>query len=184
MDTLQDTLLNDDLTRRGLFVVVTRQAGGVMLELAARLALRGALRVLDGGNRFNVYRVARAVGRMSRASLRPALERICVARAFTCYQMAAMLEQTLPETIPTLVVDLLGTFYDESVPFNERRRLLGGSVHQLQHLGKQAPVVVSLRPPRSPQPAAAQLQETVQRAADLIWIHAEPPPATAQLSLF
>ena len=38
-------------------------AAKLMLELSARLSLAGEVRVLDGGNRFNVYPVARAARR-------------------------------------------------------------------------------------------------------------------------
>ena len=70
-----------------------------MLELAARLALTGELRVLDGGNRFNVYPVARIIRRYS-PELTAALARIRLARAFTCYQAAAMLAEMPAETAP------------------------------------------------------------------------------------
>jgi hypothetical protein len=67
-----------------------------MLDLAARLALRGELRVLDGGNSFNAYTVARNLGRLvggGGSALEEALQRIQVARAFTCYQVLTLLNR-------------------------------------------------------------------------------------------
>ena len=63
-----------------------------MLDLAAQLAAHGPLRVLDGGNQFNVYPVARAIRRQT-PDLNAALQRIVLSRAFTCYQMVVMLDE-------------------------------------------------------------------------------------------
>ena len=151
-----------------------------MLAFAAHLALRGPLRVLDGGNRFNAYTVARNLRRLSQGPLAQALERIRVARAFTCYQVAALLEQTPADTAPTLVIDFLDTFYDQSAPFVERRRLLEGCVQRLRYLSLQAAVAVSLRPPPPSQTDPTGLLQIVQDAADQVWFHEEshsPSPA-------
>ena len=51
-----------------------------MLDLAAQLAAHGPLRVLDGGNQFNVYPVARAIRRRT-SDLNAALQRIVLSRA-------------------------------------------------------------------------------------------------------
>ena len=50
-----------------------------MLDLAAQLAAHGPLRVLDGGNQFNVYPVARAIRRRT-SDLNAALQRIVLSR--------------------------------------------------------------------------------------------------------
>src|SRR4030065_337535 len=62
-----------------------------LMGLAARLAQRAPLRVLDGGNCFNAYIVALAL-RQQTTDVTAALERIRVSRAFTCYQMVTLLE--------------------------------------------------------------------------------------------
>jgi hypothetical protein len=74
-----------------MLVVAPHAANPLMLELAARLAVEQPLRVLDGGNRFNVYPVAKAVRRCT-ARLEEALGRIILSRAFTCYQLQALLD--------------------------------------------------------------------------------------------
>ena len=92
-----------------LMLVIAPQAGRTgMLELAARLALAGPLQVLDGGNQFNVYPVARALRRQT-ADLAAALGRIQIARAFTCYQMSVLLAQTPSSHIPVLAAYYLCT---------------------------------------------------------------------------
>jgi hypothetical protein len=72
-------------------VMAPHAANPLMLELAARLAVEQPLRVLDGGNRFNVYPVAKAVRRRT-ARLEEAMGQIILSRAFTCYQLQALLE--------------------------------------------------------------------------------------------
>jgi hypothetical protein len=158
-----------------LAIVAPHAAAQAMLALAARLALRGALRVLDGGNRFNAYHVARLLRSLKDEDPAAALARIQVARAFTCYQMTALLEQTLPQGAPTLVIDLLDTFYDESAPLPQRRRLAVRCADHLRRLGQRAWVVVSLRPP---QPDPTGLSEIICAAADraLFLDEIAPPP--------
>jgi hypothetical protein len=158
-------------------------ASQAMLLLAARLAQRGPLRVLDGGNRFNAYTVARALRRLDSARYLDALGRIQVQRAFTFYQVAALLESLPVEAVPTLVVDFLDTFYDESASQAERRRLLKSCMAHLRRLSQAAVVVVSIRPPRPSQPDPGKLLEIVQAGADLVWQH-EDLPGPQPLKLF
>jgi hypothetical protein len=75
------------------------------------------------------------------------LERIRLSRAFTCYQVDVLLEEWQPLPHPTLVFDLLSTFYDENVNLPESQRLLRLVIWRLQQLSKMAPVVVSTRLP-------------------------------------
>jgi hypothetical protein len=107
-----------------LTLVIAPHAGmPLMVETAARLALNGSVRVLDGGNRFNVYPVAQAVRRIT-PRLEETLSHISLSRAFTCYQMLTLLEETTAQPVATLVLDLLSTFLDENVTLVESRRLL------------------------------------------------------------
>jgi hypothetical protein len=175
-----NALLNPTAGR--LLLVIAPHAGGaIMLDLIARMACRGPLRLLDGGNCFDVYRCNQAIARALRGrkgQLPAALERIQLARAFTCYQMVALLRQTPSQAVPTLVLDLLSTFYDESVPGGESRRLLQACVVQLQRLNDLAPVAISVRPglPGS----RPELLEALQSAASQVWTlepYSPEPPA-------
>ncbi len=51
---------------------------------------------------------------------------------------------------PLLAIDLLATFYDESVRVDESRRLLAGCVTHLQRLSQGRAGGVSARPPAAP----------------------------------
>lgn len=147
-----------------------------MLELSALLALRGSVRVLDGGNSYNALFVARYIRRQT-VQLDAALNRIHVARAFTCYQVITLLEETAVSPHPTLILDLLSTFYDESVSVPEAYRLLKLVVGHLQRLRRLAPVVVSLRPSPVHQLDRAGFIRPLEAVADLLLFR--PPEETA-----
>lgn len=140
-----------------------------MLALVAHLARRGSLRVFDGGNRFNAYIVARHLRRLNTPQISEALQNIHLARAFTCYQMTALLEEASAPSFPTLVLDLLNTFYDESAPLEERRRLAYRCAQQLKRLAQCAVVVVSLRPPQPPIQDGTGLQQIIEAVAEKVW---------------
>jgi hypothetical protein len=173
-----------------LLVVAPHAGGALMLELLARLACRGPLRVLDGGNCFDVYRCNKAIAHLlggQTAELPAVLERIQLARAFTCHQMETLLSETPVRPIPTLVLDLLSTFYDESVSADESRRLLQNCLLHLRRLNRLAPVAISARPDapvilsaRPETPASRpELLEMLRAAAARVWVlepHVPPPP--------
>ena len=178
-------LLPDPIVGEFTLAVLPRRAIRPLLGLAARLALRAPLRVLDGGNCFNAYIVALAL-RQQTQDVTTAMEHIHVARAFTCYQILTLLEETPATPVATLVLDLLATFRDETVPEAERRRLLGICLEHLQHLAAAAPLVVSASPDsgppmsgsrsrRKPQPRD-ELLGLLEAAAGQVWRFGPPPP--------
>jgi hypothetical protein len=174
--------LSRPLGNQVLLVVAPHAANTLMLELAGRLAKDGELHVLDGGNRFNVYPVAKALRRLT-PKLDDALRRITLSRAFTCFQLQALLQETPSNKSPTLVLDFLATFYDESVHLAECRRLLATCLPHLRRLAHTAPLVVSVKPP-PPMAAARQiLLDTVQQAADQCWVLEPVPEVKQQMEL-
>ena len=104
--------LSRPLGNQVMLVVAPYAANPLMLELAARLAVEQPVRVLDGGNRFNVYPVAKAVPRRT-SRLEEALGRITLARAFTCYQLLALIEESPNTSDPTLLLDMLQAAADQ-----------------------------------------------------------------------
>ncbi|HMK08780.1 MAG TPA: hypothetical protein VK449_07080, partial [Anaerolineales bacterium] len=52
------------------------------------------------------------------------LDRMHLSRAFTCFQLAELIENAPAGPEPLFVLDLLATFYDESVPLRDSERLL------------------------------------------------------------
>jgi len=178
--------------------------GGTSAAHAAETANGGlkppwpAVRILDGGNRFNAYTVSRA------AHGRPdVLNRITVSRAFTCYQVLALLESTPAIPVPFVVLDLLNTFYDESVQVGERKRLLRACIGHLERLEtwaggfstthvvetavgswKLPRLVVSAHPPRVPSLASLELLDMLQSSTVDTYYIQTPAPAPEPMRFF
>jgi len=145
----------------------------MMTLLAARLAVTGRVRLVDAGNCFDGYGLARQL-RQQTSHWQEALERVSVARAFTCYQVETLLSESVSDFSPVLVLNLLDTFYDENVNLNERLRLLKVSLGELKRLHRTASVAVSTCTPTSAQPA--ELLEMLTQASGQVWSFEEPQP--------
>lgn len=162
---------------QGLTAVIGWPHQAAILELVARLALSGPVRVLVGGNRFDAQHMARLVRRHT-TRLDETLARIHLARPFTCYQTITLLEQTAGD-MPLVCLDLLATFYDDAVSLPERIRLTRIVVTHLRRCRAQVPVLVTLRPPP---PSAANLTPIVQAAADQVYRYT-PPVGSAECGM-
>jgi hypothetical protein len=161
-----------------LLLVGPRSLNLSMLTAVARLGQGAPVRVLDGGNRFNAYTIARQAQGQAEV-----LERITVSRAFTCYQVLSLLEGTPAAPHPFVVLDLLNTFYDESVQAGERRRLLRLCITHLKRLEAAAGGAVSVHPPAVPSQAAIEMLGMLQAATPEVYFiqPAAPPPEPLRL---
>jgi hypothetical protein len=154
------------------------------MTMLATLALHGQAIVVDGGNCFDAYTLARVL-RMHTLQVEAALKRIRLSRAFTCYQMLAMLAELPVDGTPVIVLDLLSTFLDESVALNKRQRLLTSSLNQIRRISQGAPVAVWART-RSTTIATEDQQFLIPllEVAHDIWELQELEMPTHQLPLF
>lgn len=166
----------------GSFTVVCAQhaAREQITSVIAELALHGPLTILDGGNRFQAYRVAHLIRRRT-TDVSAAAERLFIRRAFTCYQMLALLENTPARPQPYLILDLLATFHDDHVPAHEASRLLDACLTQLERLRRTAPVAITLAPPLLEE--RAFLVERVCAQADTLFTLEQPAPQFYQPEL-
>ncbi len=179
-----DTITLPD--RDQLYVIVGgRQVTSKLLNLAARLALRGPLFILDCGNLANPYPLARELRRITRDPV-AALQRIQVARAFTCYQVVTLLQEVSERRVqsPVLIFDLLSTFYDESVPYREGLRLLEQSLDCIRGLHSRVSQAVSVRPPPGEFPERRAFLQEVCNLADVLWVEEAPAEITPQQLAF
>jgi len=153
----------------------------MLMAVTARFALEGGVMVVDAGNLFDFYSVARTLRKHS-VDVEEALRRIHIARAFTCYQVVALLGQIPSVNGPIIVLDMLASFYDESVASGERHRLLRKSIAELNRLKRQAAIVVSAVHPKrnGPDEFVACLAEN----SDHVLRFETPAPAAVQLNLF
>lgn len=133
--------------QRGLYVVSDRHAASdPLLQLGAHLSLSGIVRVLDCGNRADMYLIARTLRPLT-ADPVSAMRNIRLSRAFTCYQVETLLSRCdALEQVPVLVLDFLSTFTDESVSDDEVQRLFHDSVAHLRRLSGRNIVMVGVKP--------------------------------------
>jgi hypothetical protein len=159
-----------------ILVAGSRAIRTTMLTFVARLAERGPVRVLDGGNQFNAYLISRELRGQP-----VLLERIIVSRMFTCYQVLASLEKMVAPSAPFIVLDLLHTFYDETIPFHERRILVERCIPHLGRLSRQARGAISVH---SPALEADALFAILKTAAPETWMQESPIPTSQPWRLF
>ena len=164
-------------------VVAPRGVAVKMMTMLATLALHGEVLAIDGGNRFDGYTLSREL-RKRTVEVHSALNRISLSRIFTCYQMTATLEQLPPDGTPLVILDLLGTFFDENVAFSKRRRLLNGSLTQIQQIATRAPVALWVRTRSNPSDEDKKLLTLVLEIASDLWELQAPGITDYQLPLF
>lgn len=155
-----------------------------MLQLVSALALRQSVTVLDCGNRSNMYVVARLI-RPYTADPVSVMRNIRLSRAFTCYQVLAMIQATArhPMSGSLVLLDLLATFLDEDVKLKDSQRLLRHSLNLLTQLSHQVPVVISTRPIPSIAENRDILLEELKACADVCWEEPLALPDTQELQL-
>jgi hypothetical protein len=170
-----DARLLDDLIQPRLALFWgTQEPTRTLLAAATVMASRGLpLRLFDGGNRFDGYFVARLARRLS-AHPRATLGRIRISRAFTCFQLAELIENAPPSPEPLFVLDLLATFYDESVPLPDSERLLSNTITHLKRLATIGPVIVGARQPQTLVKERWTLLDRLETAADAAWMLRAP----------
>lgn len=172
----------------GLMVVFGPHGGAVaMLDLVAHLSLLGPLYMLDCGNRSNMYRIAKTLRYLS-SDPAANLKNIRLSRAFTCYQVVALLDKLASNAMaPVVILDLLSTFMDESIHVAESRLLFESAMDRILQFSQLTPVVVSARPLLSISSPRSGLLQRLREGASQIWEECalpQPAPAGAQLSLF
>ena len=166
-------------------------ASGYLLGICAEIAVQRPLRLLDFGNRCDMYFTARQLRLLTLDPVR-AMRNIRLQRAFTCYQALALLRQLEePEPdMPVIILDLLAPFLDENIQPREIDRLFGASVEQIRNAMQIRPLLIGVKP------VPQRLEQT--RMGLLKWLSVEfgmlrlsesgnvelPEPETAQPSLF
>ncbi len=171
------------LLRPGALMVVCapHAARDAVSELAAELALSGSLTVLDGGNRFQPYRLAYLLRRRTRY-VDQAARRIFIRRAFTCYQMLALLQNTPAVRQPILLIDFLAGFHDEQVRPGEVERLVEMCLREVDRLSRFAPFLITLSP--APLNGRVYLLERICAKADHVIIQNLLDQTAIQPALF
>lgn len=151
------------------------------MTLIAELGLRGAVTIMDGGNRYRPYQVATLLRRKT-VDISTAANRLFSRRAFTCYEMNTLLWSTPSLGQPYVILDLLNTFYDDHVPTHEACRLLKSCLSQINRLQLSAPVVITLAPPLVEE-RTFLIEQVCEKADQVLTLEASAPIIT-QPALF
>jgi hypothetical protein len=117
-------------------------------ELVIRQAVQSPIWVLDMGNCFNPLRLTRQI-RSQTLQIHAVLDRIHVARAFTCFQVISLLGQTKQPKGQVFILDLLTTFADEVIPAKQRIDLLHQVLAHISRLKQAVPVLLTTGRPGS-----------------------------------
>ncbi|MDT8898032.1 hypothetical protein QYE77_07095 [Thermanaerothrix sp. 4228-RoL] len=142
--------LTSYLSAQGLVVLCgPRAVTPAAHHLLVALILRGAVHLLDAGNRLQPYTLTRLL-RQHTPHIEALLTRLHLQRAFTAQQVLAVLESLPATAIPVVVLDFLAPFYDETLPLPQAKALLQRSLVHLERLQQAAPLIVTLTPPSQP----------------------------------
>jgi hypothetical protein len=141
---------------------------------AAALALAGEpVLFLDGAQAFDPFVISR-IARDAGAPPRALLAAIQVSRAFTCQQMVRLVTDRLAAALTTyrsgtiILAGPLDSFYDETVPAEEARRLAQVLFAALRQLTGQGLRLFCLCPPPASPGRRENLLETLRLRADRV----------------
>ena len=157
-----------------------------VVSLASLLCVRAQLPVqlgglgsnvvfVDGGNTFQLYHVAR-LARLHGLDPKQTLERVYISRAFTAYQMTALVLEKLRETIRrydaklVVISDIAGFFLDKDIAETEARRVYSQLIAYLSNFAKENQIMlVATYPPHQKSRRNTFLHEvTCSRASTVI----------------
>lgn len=131
-----------------LALIQPSQGHAWIFQPLATLACRGPLNVIDGGNHFNAYRLAKAI-RAQGVDPAPILKQVFISRSFTCHQLAACLSLATSQSFPLIVLNLLATFQDENVSLHERKRLFTVCLSRLKQIARSSPILITAKAERA-----------------------------------
>jgi hypothetical protein len=167
--------------RLRLIETAGRQSEGVT-ELFAALAMRGSFYAIAGGEWLPTYALIHSIRRRT-LEVKQVLDRVRLARPFTCYQLLDLLEETRPEHDPLLILDFLHHFHNADIQPFVRQRILEQCCRHLQRLALSRPLIVLVQKMQTDE--YARFFPLVAAAADdILETGGMPEAAEAQLSFF
>jgi hypothetical protein len=102
---------------------------------------------VDGGNTFNPYTIS-ATAREFGLNPKTALEHVFISRAFTAYQLSAIILETLEDALKRyrskliLVSDITSLFLDNDVPTNEALEIFSKMISRISDLAITRNIIV------------------------------------------
>jgi hypothetical protein len=114
------------------------------MQPLATLALRGPVRVIDGGNHFRAYQLSKNL-RAQESDPTQTLKHVYISRSFTCHQLTVSLGDLKPQPFPLFVFDFLATFQDENISHHERYKLFTACLSRLRQISRDCPLLVTVK---------------------------------------
>ena len=149
------------------------------LVAAGHALLQGIpVTLVDGSNRFDLYGLAEFARRTAGGRCTPEelLRHIFISRAFTCYQMEAVITDRLPPFVRAkhspvvLIFGLLDTFYDEQAPLWDVQSGVQRMMQALQCLKREGVSILIASTNAGPVPPARRgLLPGVMRGMDRVF---------------
>jgi hypothetical protein len=136
-------------------------------DLVFQRAMDTPVWILDAGNSFDPYQIVRKIRRQT-PLVKAILGRIQIARAFTCFQVVSLWEQTQIFEGSVFILRLLTTFADEMVPLKDRLCLLRQVDAQIDRLNACAPVTVTVNIARFESDPIVDWCSCLQKRADKV----------------
>ena len=102
---------------------------------------------VDGGNSFNPYEIS-AIAREFGSDPKSTLERVFISRAFTAYQLSAIVSETLEDAIKRykskliLISKITNLFLDQDVPTKEALKIFQKMITHLADLALRRNIIV------------------------------------------
>jgi|WetSurMetagenome_2_1015567.scaffolds.fasta_scaffold09631_6 hypothetical protein len=102
---------------------------------------------IDGGNTFRLYQIAR-LAQIHHLDPKQALDKIYLSRAFTAYQMTALIMERLKDAVEkydakvVIISDVGGLFLDKDIPEEEATRVFSQVAAYLRSFARQNQVVI------------------------------------------
>jgi hypothetical protein len=129
---------------------------------------------VDGGNTFRLYQVAR-LARLHQLDPKKTLKRIHLSRAFTAYQMTALILEKLKETIRrydaklVIISDIASFFLDKDVQEYEARRVYSQVMAYLSNFAKENNIaLIATYPPHKENKRNSFLQAVTCGKANVV----------------
>jgi hypothetical protein len=129
---------------------------------------------IDGANTFRLYQITR-LARLHQLDPKQVLDRIYISRAFTAYQMAALILQKLEDTVKTcnaklvIISDIAAMFLDKDVPEEEAKRIYSQVTTRLSNFTReQHAITVATYPPHEGSQRNIYLKELTSGRANVV----------------
>ncbi len=155
------------------------QSIATLLSISAQLpaplgGLASNVIFIDGANTFRLYQTTR-LARLCQLDPKQVLDRIYISRAFTAYQMTALIMKQLEETVKTydskliIISDIAAMFLDKDVEEQEAKRIYSQVTNRLQNFVRETQTIVIVTyPPHDESPRNNYLKALTSARANVV----------------